>query len=141
MLDAIKDVEDSCEKSFTQKVRIWISLFWSNFLFPSGIMSFDMVLDMFLVAGYACYLGLDDDHVNSTNAFNFCTVSQNESSSNPFLNIPQELNGKPRFFYSLSFIVFPWMFYCLEFCHTRHCVKTTKQVIICNNMFSYTSLL
>ena len=24
------------------------------------------------------------------------------------------------------------MFYCLEFCHTRHCVKITKQVITLN---------
>jgi hypothetical protein len=40
------------------------------------------------------------------------------------------LTVKPRFFYSLFFIILPWFFYFFEFFHSRHRDEITRKVSI-----------
>ena len=139
VLNAIKNVEDSYEKSTFQKVLILIKLFWSSFLMPLAIMISDMSFDMILLLGYACYLFMADDRICLTNAIDLCPMMSHLPNStvceSGFLkNIPNKLNGKPRFFYSLAFITLPWLFYGFEFCHSRHWTNTTRKVSIYANI-------
>ena len=140
--NAIKEVENSYEKTNYERIPIWIQLFLSSFLVPFGVMVSDMSFDIILLVGYAAYLLLRDDSINPATMEAVCPGSNPNNSViilRSYLNdvehllrlendIPNHLSGRPRFFYSLFFIVLPWVFYAIEFCHSRHLSTTTKQV-------------
>ena len=64
--NAIKNVEDTYEKTTKEKILIWLSLFWSSFLMPIGVMVSDMSFDIILVIGYGCYLFMANDMITSS---------------------------------------------------------------------------
>ena len=135
-LNAIKEVESSYAKTYFEKVKVGISLFVSSFLIPFSVMMSDMSLDIILVVGYAAYLLQVDDKVHPIGLQDVCGHYQNSSTYSNELthllrlekDIPSKLTGRPRFFYSLAFIVLPWIFYIIEFCHSRHLRNTMKKV-------------
>ena len=142
VMDAIKDVEYSFAKTYFEKLMIWINLFISSFLIPFGVMMSDMSFDIILVVGYVTYLLQTDDKVEPIQLQDVCSDASNlihqiklKEELTHFLrldrDIPNRLTGKPRFFYSSAFIVLPWIFYSIEFCHSRHLRSTSKKVLTC----------
>ena len=136
VLNAIKEVESSYAKTYVEKVTIGIQLFISSFLMPFSVMVSDMSLDIILVVGYAAFLFQLDDTVHPIGLQDVCGHYPNSTTySNELTNllrlekdIPSKLTGRPRFFYSSAFIVLPWIFYIIEFCHSRHLRNTIKKV-------------
>ena len=150
VVSVIKEVENSYEKTRCGKFINWMTLFLKSFLVPFGVLTSDMSFDMMLVVAYAEYLSKDDDTVECygddlTGVCYFANNLRNQSLINPTANnstnqsfnsdllklerdIPCKLNGKPRFYYSLAFIAIPWIFYCIEFCHSRHLTYTIDKV-------------
>lgn len=138
VLCAIQDVEESFPKTNCEKITVWIQLFISSFLMPLAIMISDMSFDVLLVVGYAILLLQIGEKKSQSTLGNLCgnlSSSRNETETFPILRklyteIPGKLTTKPRFFYSLAFIVLPWLFYGIEFCHSRHLTNTIRQVIV-----------
>ena len=148
VLEAIKDVRKTQEKSTAAIVGIWVQSFFKAFLVPVGIMSIDVAFDVFLVREYAqmdsnCLTALWDACSSSLNetppaltcgsnstelvprgngAGFFCLPKEKcydlpsvpTSSLNIFC-IPLKLGARPRFFYSIGFIVCPWVYFSVEF--------------------------
>ena len=130
VLKAVKDVEDSYEKSLRGKVWTFITLLWTSFLMPLSIMVSDMTFDIILVIGYSCFL---EYTLRCADEIGDC-AAQNNSTNYMLSNltqIPTELKTEPRFYYSLAFITLPWMFYSVEFFHSRHRVDMNRKVYIC----------
>ena len=142
VLEAIKEVENSYTKTYYEKAMIWINLFVSSFLVPFSVMMSDMSLDVILVIGYAAYLLQSDDKIKPEELQNMCSNFKNSTTNSteltPLLrlenDIPSKLTGRPRFFYSSAFIILPWIFYIIEFCHSRHLRNTIMKVLICRHL-------
>ena len=136
VVSVIKEVEDSYEKTRCGKIVNWMTLFLTSFLIPFGVLTSDMSFDMMLVVAYAEYLEGDDTVKcygdDLTGVCHFANNSTNQSVDSVILSlersIPCKLRGKPRFNYSLAFIVIPWIFYGIEFCHSRHLTYTIDKV-------------
>jgi hypothetical protein len=137
VLCAVQEVEESFETtSWIQLGSIWIQLFFQSFLMPLGIMLSDMSFDVILVIGYAYCLWTMDTQCDPPTFEDLCSglgSSRNHTAKVISLEkinreIPSKLAVKPRFFYSLAFIVLPWFFYCIEFCHSRHLTNTIHTV-------------
>ena len=45
--------------------------------------------------------------------------------------IPLKLDARPRFLYSLGFVVWPWVYYCIEFLQSDVFAKMSKVVNSC----------
>ena len=136
VLGAIQEVEESLDKTTFAKVMIWIKLFLSSFLMPLGIMISDISFDVILVVGYAVWLVKMDDTISATDTKGVCEDLNNSTHGMEIIHnlkklenaIPSGLGGRPRFFYSTSFVALPWFFYGIEFCHSRHLSNTINAV-------------
>ena len=137
IISATEEVEESFEKTRLEKVLIWIRIFLSVFLIPLSVMVSDMSLDNILVfgsMGYVRYLTIENDTLPSPNVTDLCyeTLNSTKQQFSKLLQLyemaPGGLTGKPIFWYSLSFIVFPWCFYFIEFLHSRHRKKAANKV-------------
>ena len=140
---AMKEVEDSYEKTMSERCTVWFNLFISSFLVPSIVMVLDIAFDVLLVLAYfyAAYnlltpndttkTILDDNYFNSTCGNSTLSTDGMNTWRAELLymaEIPKTLTDKSRFFYALAFLVIPWIFYAIEFCHSRHLQNTIKQV-------------
>ena len=136
---------------------------------PLGIMLSDISFDLVLVVGYAYWLFRMDAQTSIPKFETFCVgfdnyfytdkngqvlCPKNDTTivtSNLIIHleelyneIPSQLTAKPRFFYSFAFIVLPWFFYAIEFCHSRHLTKTIHKVCLTlylPNIIKYQSVL
>ena len=140
---AMKEVEDSYEKTMSERCTVWFNLFISSFLVPSIVMVLDIAFDVLLVLAYfyAAYnlltpndttkTILDDNYFNSTCGNSTLSTDGMNTWRAELLymaEIPKTLTDKSRFYYALAFLVIPWIFYAIEFCHSRHLQSTIKQV-------------
>ena len=145
---AIQEVEDSYKKSRIDRFIIWIKLFFYSFAMPSILMALDIAFDTLLVIGYF-YAAYDvADSVSSmvarggafledtcqplnvsSRAFNQSTLID-EQLMKHLENVPNEFTNIPRFYYSIAFLIVPWIFYGIEFFHSRHFTNTAKKVCI-----------
>ena len=141
---AIHEVETSFEKTYFEKIIISLKLFLTSLIVPLGIMSSDMAFDLILVVAYSAWLyALDDSESASKYGCNIRNDTANEMDSFSNIealnslnsNIPSQLKRKPRFWYALAFIVFPWVFYGIEFFHSRHFASSVKKVLLLTFMF------
>ena len=128
----------TAEKTNIEKIVTWLSLFVTTLVVPLGILTSDMTFDLILVVAYGAWLYKDDDSEspsklpvcysmkNATNETDSYTNIDDLNKLNT--DIPSQLTGKPRFWYALAFIVFPWIFYGIEFFHSRHFTWTVRKV-------------
>ena len=135
VLYAIEEVNDSYEKTRCERFVIGIQLFFSSFLMPSGVMVFDIAFDILLVIGYAAYVIENiDTTIDIEDICSITNTSSNVSSELTFLkSIPEQFDWVPRFSYSLAFLVIPWIFYGIEFFHSRHLTNTIAKVYHMHN--------
>ena len=132
VLYALEEVNDSYEKTSCERFVIGTKLFFSSFVMPSGVMIFDITFDILLVIGYATYFLLVQNISTAIDVKDICSsnnTSLNISSGLMVLkSIPEKFTWAPRFFYSVAFLVIPWIFYGIEFCHSRHMTNTITKV-------------
>ena len=132
VLHALEDVENCYEKDKWGMIMIFINLFITLFLVPFLVMVFDISFDIIVVKYYYKEM-IYGDSKNST-GFN-CThlngssVITVQKRTEELLLIPEELDATPRFYYSIGFLILPWMFYFIEFLHSRYHAKLVKKVI------------
>ena len=147
-LRAIQEVENTKKKGAVAIVWIWIKSFLKAFFIPVGIMTMDILFDVFLVREYfytnqdcltaqwqGCHSLSSFDAIcgpNTTapaplasgagffcvpkNFRNECNITKPVQTDD--LNIfciPLKLDVKPRFLYSLGFVIWPWVYYVIEF--------------------------
>ena len=131
VLRAIQEVEKGNKKGTITIAWIWTQTFLKAFVIPVGIMAVDILFDVFLVQEY---FYMDQDCL--TAQWIRCHANRNQTSFDPScglnatglivsqdvdvdtLNIfciPLKLDAKPRFLYSLGFIIWPWVYYLVEF--------------------------
>ena len=135
VLEALKEVEDSLPKTSWEKAIIYIKEFLSVFVIPFAVMVVDIIFDLFVVHAYSQYLYVDDDTVEDTELVDICRAygfdpNVTQPVTRGLEHIPRKLNGRPRFVYSVGFLFVPWVFYCIEFCHSRHSETLWRKVSI-----------
>ena len=156
VLRAIQEVERSKKKGTVAVVWIWIQSFLKAFLIPVGIMTMDVLFDVFLVREYyhtnqdcltaqwiGCHSLSTFDTICGPNTTErapqgdgmgfFCVQrnSCNELNTSQAVQldglnifcIPLKLDARPRFLYSLGFVIWPWVYYVVEFLQSDVCQK------------------
>ena len=134
VLNALKDVEDCYEKSKLGMIMVFITLFITLFLIPFLVMTFDITFDVLLLIEY--YKDMDKE-INSTEpcvGLNSSKINIIQANTEKLLKIPDELTGRPRFYYSLGFLFFPWIFYSIEFLHSSYYTHLLKKVFILSRL-------
>ena len=140
VLAALNDMENSCQKTQTEKINIWITDFIYSFLTQFVFMIIDMTFDVILVVRY-CGLVYGHSETKSTKKLlggnDTCFTEGDGFSSSEmmttkfgetFMDIPTQLDQKPILFYSLAFLQIPWLLYLVEFCESRHYNKYLQKV-------------
>ena len=167
----IKDIEKTQEKSAAATVGIWIQSFFKAFFIPVGIMSLDVLFDVFPVREYSdmdpkCLTALWNACYSTSNGTSFgtscgsnstelvpmgngksffclpkdqCTIGPSENIVPPeglnIFCIPLKLDAQPRFLYSLGFIIWPWVYYFMEFLQSDD-FKNMHKVCVFFSVFS-----
>ena len=154
VLNAIKDVEKTLQKDFFQTSLITGKCFIQYFLMPSTIMAVDIGFDILLINEYhKCDQDCLDYQYNMCLEFSkgqntTSNATINEKCDFPYSNfipayscIPLKFANRPRyifennilsiltsvrFFYSLGFVVWPWIFYCIEYMQSKMFRELTK---------------
>ena len=134
---ALRDVDNSLQKSTFQKTTIWIKVFFKSLLIPVTLLILDMAFDGLLVHKYydhedsefdeqynlcinATVLNETATHSNDT----FCEAKW--SSTMRFVCIPLALDKFSRFNYSLAFIISPWIFYFIEHSLSKYWAESVE---------------
>ena len=140
VLRAIQEVERSNKKGKAAIVWIWIQSFFKAFLIPVGIMAMDVLFDVFLVREYynmdqncltaqwrGCHSVLNQTFFATNCGPNtterapqgdrtaFFSLPRTASDDLNIFCIPLKLDKNPRFLYSLGFVIWPWVYYVVEF--------------------------
>jgi hypothetical protein len=131
VLHALEDVEKCYEENKFGMIMIFINLFITLFLVPFLVMGFDVSFDIVVVKYY--YKEMTNGY-NKTDSFdctnlNGSSIIAVQKRTEELLLIPEKLNATPRFYYSIGFLIFPWMFYFIEFLHSRYYGNLVKKVI------------
>jgi hypothetical protein len=143
VVQVLSDVEESFPKTRMETCELWLTMFFTDFLIPMAIMIFDITFDIILVYRYSDYFFHDDwedaiyDCGSEKHTISTTIDTAMPSTNSTFLprisgidHIPQELNRKSRFFYSLSFLVIPWIFYMAEFCNSKELDDIIRKVCL-----------
>ena len=127
VMQALEDVEGSYPRNRKDAFKIKAKHFASDLLIPYGVMFADIAFDVMLVYGYWYQFLHTENYTEEPTTFvNGCNVTSSHENDTvsaedvEFQTIPQKLGVKPRLFYSIAFLIIPWMFYVVEFCHSRH---------------------
>ena len=133
VMNALHDVENCYDKSITQIILLFISLLMIEFLIPFLVMVIDMSTDGYLVVEY--YKEIDQSIALEKNSTMLCSrlnesiINGIEEETEDLFEIPGELTGLPRFVYSLLFLIIPWIFYFIEYIHSRYYTNIIRKVI------------
>ena len=123
----IARVDKSYEKiTFCEKFKIWILILVTILVMPLSIQGTDMGFDVLVVYNYWEDTKNDNQTNNTFSGKGNCKADVPDNLS----HIPDALESIPKFAYSLSFIIIPWLFYVIEFCISRYFKKTEKEVSI-----------
>ena len=131
----IKRVDESYERTVCGKIKTIIFIVLSACLVPILIQGCDMFFDGLVVLTYSRLLAVEanrtstDTSANSTplydsSFFKSCPINASEE----FMKIPAALKTLPKFNYSLSFIIIPWVFYLIEFLLSRYLKEAVSEV-------------
>ena len=116
VLNALKDVEKTLKKSSGQIYWIRFCTFLTSFMVPVGLIALDVFTDGKLVHEY---FGMSDTDLQ-IEWQNCNSTMTNASSPTPaFTCYPMKLELTPRILYSLGFMIWPWLYYVVEFWHSR----------------------
>ena len=141
VMNALHDVENCYDKSISQIIVLFITLLIIELLIPFLVMVFDMSTDGYLVVEY--YKEIDQTILLEKNSTMLCSrlnesiINGIEEDTEKLFEIPGELTGLPRFIYSLLFLIIPWIFYFIEYIHSRYYTTLIRKVI---HRFIVTSL-
>ena len=133
VMNALHDVENCYDKSITQIILLFITLLMIELLIPFLVMIFDMATDGYLVVEY--YKEIDQSILLEKNSTMLCSrlnesiINGIEEETEDLFEIPGALTGLPRFVYSLLFLIIPWIFYFIEYIHSRYYTNLIRKVI------------
>ena len=132
----LQDVDETFEKSKTEKFKLWLEMVVKDFLIPLGIMIFDIASDVALVYKFSEHLfedGAIDEVVLDKCVYNDTSNPLEHDSFHSMITrlqkIPEKLNWTSRFFYSVGFLVIPWAFYFVEFCLSQDYAELHEEVM------------
>ena len=150
VLRAIQEVEKSDKKGVITIVWIGTQSFLKAFLIPVGIMAVDILFDVLLVQEYfymdqdclttqwkGCHANGNQTSFDSSCGLNATQLAVSQYVHIGTLNIfciPLKLDAKPRFLYSLGFIIWPWVYYVVEFLQSD--VFENMSQVYCKNDFA-----
>ena len=115
VLEILNDAQKSMKKSSTDKCCLWFEVFFTSLLLPLIVIGADIFSDVCLVISYS---SINDNGIEKI--FQECKDHFNSTSGTSFFCIPYKLQGEPRFFYSLGFLLSPWIYYVVEFSQSRY---------------------
>ena len=133
VMNALHDVENCYDKSITHIILLFITLLIIELLIPFLVMVFDMSTDGYLVVEY--YKEIDQSISIEKNSTVLCSrlnesiINGIEEETEKLFEIPGKLTGLPRFVYSLLFLIIPWIFYLIEYIHSRYYTNFVRKVI------------
>ena len=148
---ALKNIEETYAKSQFKKIGICLRVFVFICLIPAFFMMFDMGTDIKLVHDYYnCYIynhtSYTYTHANDTRQEDLLLQScegrnkspmiefmQNDTFQRGFYSYPDHLSTEAKFFYSLIFIIIPWIAYMIEF-------YLSKKFTLCIEVFLHVLL-
>ena len=126
----IARVDDSYEKtSCWEKFKIVVSIMITSFLIPMAIQVSDLSFDGLVVHNYWSKV-LNDSNVESLrdHEINISDNCRAKNFSNDLADIPAALDDIPVLGYSLAFMIFPCIFYTIEYFMSRYFKETEKEV-------------
>jgi hypothetical protein len=138
--NTISRVNDSYEKiTICEKFRTIVKILILTFAIPIAVQGMDMFFDG-LVACSFWEKAMDESgaitEVNITSLLqDSCLVNVTDRLS----HIPEKLEYIPRLYYSVSFIIIPWIFYFIEFCISRYFKETKEKVSMSLNILYYSA--
>ena len=126
VLEVLKQIQKTRPKSKINVAVTWMKTFFFSFLIPSTMIALDMAFDILLVHHYS---EMDQDCLTAQwqvcrgqNVTETCgeetTDIPDYMEENKYLCIPLKLDLTPRFYYSLGFVLWPWLYYVTEFCQS-----------------------
>jgi len=118
VLAVLQNIEMTMPKSFAQSALIWIQSFFKSFLVPAGLIALDIFTDVQLVSEYQ---GMEEEEI--MNEWKMCTEDTEKAK---FICEPLKLGQRARVFYSLGFILWPFMYYIAEFFNSTYFNKINK---------------
>ena len=123
----IARVENSYEKTTCwEKFKIFVLVLATTFLIPLAIQVSDLSFDGLVVHSYWIKVQKGSNRTNKQE--NDETISEFCNATNSLAEIPAALDALPILGYSLSFMIFPWIFYMIEFFISRYMKETEKEV-------------
>ena len=138
--NTISRVNDSYEKiTIRDKFKTIVKILFLTFAIPITIQGMDMFFDGLVALSF--YEKAMDESGNITEV-NITSVLQNSCLVNVtdrLSHIPEKLEYIPRLYYSLSFIIIPWIFYFVEFCMSRYFKETKEKVSMSLNILHYSA--
>ena len=131
----IKRVDDSYERTICGKFKNIIFIVLSACLVPILIQGCDMFFDGLVVLTYSTLLAVEANRTSTDTSANSTPMHDSSflkscpiNSSEEFMKIPAALKTLPKFNYSLSFIIIPWVFYLIEFLLSRYLKEAVNEV-------------
>ena len=112
VLEMLQNIEMTMPKSCGQRALIWANSFLKSFLVPAGLVALDILTDAQLVWEYQ---SMEEEELMKE--WEMCTE---ETEKEKFICEPMKLGQRARVFYSLGFILWPFVYYIAEFFHSRY---------------------
>ena len=123
----IARVENSYEKTTCwEKFKIFLLVLATTFLIPLAIQVSDLSFDGLVVHSY--WIKVQKGSNGTDNDKNDEIISELCNATNSLADIPAALDALPILGYSLSFMLFPWIFYIIEFFTSRYMKETEREV-------------
>ena len=137
----IARVDDSYEKTTCwEKFRIIISIMITSFLIPMAIQVSDLSFDGLVVHNYwSKVVNVSKVESLKDDAMSISYNCRAKNFSNDLADIPAALDDIPILGYSLAFMIFPCIFYTIEYFMSRYFKETEREVSMLTNILLYAS--